>query len=69
MLNANFFQFFYKFSSTFDFVLLMEYRCMEQLCEYSRIGDLESIRRLLGESKKFSKERLKEAMVSVCKDS
>ena len=46
----------------------MEFYYIEQLCEYSRKGDLRSICHLLDEHKyDFDKERVKEAMVSIYK--
>ena len=46
----------------------MEFPYIEQLCEQSKKGDLESIRRLLYEHRKdFDEGHIKEAMVSIYK--
>lgn len=45
----------------------MEFYYIEELCKYSREGDLKSIRRLLVEHK-FDNERMREAMVSIYKE-
>ncbi|VDD88465.1 unnamed protein product [Enterobius vermicularis] len=40
----------------------MEFQYIEQLCEYSRHGDLKSIQYLLREHKEFDRRRIRKAM-------
>lgn len=47
--------------------LQMEFQYIEQLCEYSRHGDLKSIQYLLREHKEFDRRRIRKAMVSIYK--